>query len=171
MLYPDLNLPLYKICSILRAHSVEYLIVGGTALGLHGYDRLTMNFYGEAVTRHDFDFWFNPNYKNYYNLLNALQEYGIDVDQLKQETSPNPKKSFLKFKLKDFDIDLLPEISGLIDFRISYSNKYEFKIENEILPVLSLEDILISKKTLGRPKDLEDILQLEFMIESKKKSR
>lgn len=55
-------------------HSVEYLIVGGTAVAFHGYDRLSKDLSGQTMEKLDLDFWYNPTYDNYFRLLEDLGE-------------------------------------------------------------------------------------------------
>jgi hypothetical protein len=50
-------------------HSVEYLVVGGTAVALHGYFRQSHDPSGQLMEKHDLDFWYNPTYDNYFKLL------------------------------------------------------------------------------------------------------
>lgn len=88
------------VCRTLNKFSVEYIVVGGTAVALHGYYRHSMNVAGEIAEKPDLDFWYNPTYDNYFRLLNALEELGQDVTQFKEEQTPNPKKSFLGMNLK-----------------------------------------------------------------------
>lgn len=111
-----------NICKTLNANGVQFIIVGGTATGFHGFNRMTMDQFGLPTEKHDFDFWFNPTYENYYNILKAMKSLGKDVSRLEKESSPNPKKSFLKFEFEEFKIDFLPEIKGLNSFNESFSN-------------------------------------------------
>lgn len=64
------------ICKTLNKHLVEYIIVGGTAVALHGYFRRSLDWAGELTEKPDLDFWYNPTYGNYFKLLNALEELG-----------------------------------------------------------------------------------------------
>ena len=45
-----------NICSVLKKHNVDYLIVGGTAVAFHGYYRLTTMSNNLPAEKHDFDF-------------------------------------------------------------------------------------------------------------------
>ncbi|RAK70467.1 hypothetical protein DLM85_06435 [Hymenobacter edaphi] len=75
---------------------------------------------GEMSNKYDFDFWYNPSYANYYRLLEALEEFGINVDSYRNELSPNPKKSFFKHSFEDFTVDFLPKILGLGRFNDAF---------------------------------------------------
>jgi hypothetical protein len=94
-------------------HSVEYLVVGGTAVALHGYLRQSHDTSGHLMEKHDLDFWYNPTYDNYFKLLDSLEELGLDVTEFRDEIAPNPKKSFFKLEQENFKMDFLPELLGL----------------------------------------------------------
>ncbi len=49
-----------SICKLLNKHGVEYLIVGGTAVGFYGYYRGSTSSDGSLLGKHDLDFWYNP---------------------------------------------------------------------------------------------------------------
>ena len=89
------------ICKVLNKHSVQYLIVGGTAVALHGYYRISMNLSGVEMDKPDLDFWYNPTYNNYFSLLNAIEELGQEVSEFKKEKTPDPKKSYFRFELEN----------------------------------------------------------------------
>ncbi|WP_165822029.1 hypothetical protein [Hymenobacter edaphi] len=112
-----------RCCSsadLLHKHAVEYLIVGGAAVAIYGHYRMSMLPSGEMSNKYDFDFWYNPSYANYYRLLEALEEFGINVDSYRNELSPNPKKSFFKHSFEDFTVDFLPKILGLGRFNDAF---------------------------------------------------
>lgn len=94
-----------KLCETLNKHEVKYLAVGGIAVALHGYFRQSTGPTRALADNPDIDFWYNPIYENYFNLLNALAVLGRDVQQYKNEQTPNPKKSFFKYVFEDFTHD------------------------------------------------------------------
>jgi predicted nucleotidyltransferase len=149
------------VCKILNKHSVEYLIVGGAAVALHGYYRRSYDSSGQVIEKHDLDFWYNPTYDNYFKLLNALEEIGQDVTKFRNESSPNPKKSFFKLESDKYTIDFLPEIPGLEKFRDSYNQRDVSQIDEIEISFINYNDLIINKEFLGRPKDIEDVKQLK----------
>lgn len=151
-----------KVCSILNKHSVEYLIVGGTAVALHGYYRSSSTPSGAPAGKPDIDIWYNPSYENYNRVLDALDELGVDISRIRKEKTPNPKKSFFRKEFEEFTLDLLPELPGLSRFLTSYNKRVESKIGEVKLPILCYEELMVNKKTLGRQKDIEDIKQLQM---------
>lgn len=149
-----------KVCGVLNKHSVQYIIVGGAAVALHGYFRRSMNLDGVIIDKPDLDLWYNPTYENYFKLLNALEELGHNVTEFKEEQTPNPKKSFFKYESENFTLDLLPELRAPLRFRASFE-KREVVTLNEIdIPFISYDDLIVDKETSARPKDIIDIEQL-----------
>ncbi|RZK05387.1 MAG: hypothetical protein EOO46_15930 [Flavobacterium sp.] len=149
------------VCRTLNKSSVEYMIVGGTAVALHGYYRHSINAAGELAEKPDLDFWYNPTYDNYFRLLNALEELGQDVTKFKNEQTPNPKKSFFRYEFEKFTLDFLPELKVSLRFRLAFDRK-EIVILNDIeIPFISYEDLVSDKKANARAKDITDIEQLD----------
>jgi len=137
------------------------MIVGGAAVALYGYFRRSMNQAGAVAEKPDLDFWYNSNYKNYFNLLNAVEELGMDVTEFKKEQTPNPKKSFFKYEFENFTIDLLPELKAKLSFRTSFQKREVIIIGETEIPILNFEDLITDKSTNARPKDLDDIRNLK----------
>lgn len=155
-----------QVCKVLNKHSVQYIIVGGTAVALHGYYRRSMNFAGVISDKPDLDFWFNPTYSNYFRLLDALEELGQDITKFRKEKEPKPKKSFFRYDFGKFNLDLLPELKSSLKFRDSFSKKEVVSLHDIDIPFISYEDLILDKESNARPKDISDIEQLK----SKKKS-
>lgn len=150
-----------KICQILSNHSVEYLIVGGAAVALHGYFRPSVDSVGNFAEKLDLDFWYNPTYANYFNLLDAFNEMGLNVEEFKNEAEPNPKKSFFKFESENFTLDFLPTLKGLTKFNNSFKNKEVVNLLGTEIWFIGYHDLINDKLENPRPKDLTDIEQLK----------
>jgi hypothetical protein len=153
---------LIGVCKVLKACRVEYLIVGGTAVALHGYFRITTDVDGTPNEKHDLDIWYNPTYENYFNLLKALEKLGLDTTIFKEESSPNPKKSYFKFETNDFSFDFLPELLSLKTFRTSFKEKETVEIADTEIWFVSYDDLIKEKQVSGRSKDIIDIEQLKL---------
>jgi len=150
-----------NICQILSKHSVEYLIVGGAAVALHGYFRPSVDSVENFADKPDLDFWYNPTYSNYFNLLNAFNELELDVEEFKNEAEPNPKKSFFKFESENFTLDFLPTLKGLTKFNNSFRNKEVVNLLGTEIWFIGYHDLIKDKQENPRPKDLTDIEQLK----------
>jgi hypothetical protein len=119
-----------------------------------------------AAEKPDFDFWYNPAYKNYFNLLNSIGELGQDVSEFIKEKTPKPQSSFFKLETDLFTIDFLPSLPGLKKFKDSFREKEVAMIDGVQIAFLNLNDLLINKHTMARDKDLNDI---EHLKEEKRK--
>lgn len=150
-----------NVCKILNKNSVEYLIVGGTAVALHGFYRQSHTSSGKLAEKHDLDFWYNSTYENYFKLLNALEDLGQDVSEFKAEVTPSPKKSFFRIEFETFTVDFLPELPGLSKFRSSFNEREISKVNEIEVPFISYNDLIVNKQTQARPKDIDDIEQLK----------
>ena len=151
---------LLKVCSLLSKHNVEYLVVGGTAVALHGYYRMSISIAGIPADKPDLDFWYNPSYNNYFNLLNAIEALGEDVSEFKNEKAPNPRKSFFKLDLDAFTIDFLPTLPGLSVFRSSYEKREVAELEGVDIMFINFDDVITNKQEVAREKDIIDIDEL-----------
>ena len=156
-----------SVCKALDKHAVQYLIVGGTAVALHGYFRMSETHSGLPVEKHDLDFWYNPTYHNYFRLLNALEEFGQDVSEFKEELTPTPRKSFFKFEFENFTLDFLPELKGLKNFRLSYNEREIVRLNEIEILYISFDDLIRDKEINARPKDLNDIAELNLRRKKK----
>ena len=132
-----------------------------------GYIRVSMaRNSNRPADKADLDIWYNPTYENYFNLLNALEAVPLDVERLKAEQDPNPKKSFLKFDLADCTLDLNPSIRAAIRFRDAYNRRTSFKRNEMDISFIGLEDLIDDKELMGRPKDIIDILEMRKLYPS-----
>ena len=149
-----------SICKLLNKHGVEYLIVGGTAVGFYGYYRGSTSSDGSLLGKHDLDFWYNPTLENYYKLLDAFENLGVDVSKHRNGIAV-PKQSFFRYEFDEYKTDFLPIIKGLDDFMTSYRRKKIVNLQEVAISIISYEDLLQSKETDSRDKDIDDINQLK----------
>lgn len=150
-----------NICACLNRYNVQYLVIGGAAVAIYGFYRLSKSGSGELLEKDDIDIWYNPTYPNYFNLLFALKDFGVkEMSDFLEETTPQPKKSFFKFEFESFTPDFLPEIPGFKKFLPSFENRVESNIDGIVINIISRDDLLKNKKETSRPKDKEDIENL-----------
>ena len=123
---------------------------------------------GEDAQVVDLDFWYNPAYANYFKLLNALEKLGQDVGEFREEQVPDPKRSFFKLELPQFTLDFLPAVPGLPRFREVFSAKGTTKLGDVEIPFINYDYLIMNKQALNRPKDQEDIRQLESKRQAQK---
>ncbi len=143
-MYPDFN----ELLSILNAHKVRYLIVGGYAVSFHAQPRATK----------DLDLWVKPERANATALYRALAEFGAPLDDLKPADFAEAG-SFFRMGSPPLMVDILPEISG-VDFDVAWARRVETAIDAEsgvVVPVISVEDLLAAKLAAGRAQDIADV--------------
>lgn len=150
-----------EVCKALNEQGVQYLVVGGTAVAFHGYFRWSSDPSGKLAEKYDLDIWYNPTYANYYRLLDALEKLGQDVSKFRSEKEPNPGKSFFRYESEKFTLDLLPQLKGLSKFRVSYSKKDIIRISGVEFSIINIDDLLLDKAAISRPKDQKDIKELK----------
>ncbi len=150
-----------NVCRSLNKFSVQYIVVGGTAVALHGYFRHSVNVTGEIAGKPDLDFWYNPTYENYFKLLSALEHLGQDVTKFKEEQTPNPKRSFFRYEFEKFTLDFLPELKASLKFRTSFSRREIVTLNDTEIPFINYEDLILDKKVTARSKDIADLEQLD----------
>jgi hypothetical protein len=152
---------LLTVCKLLEKNNVEYILIGGMAVALNGYFRVSKNNAGEVTDKPDIDIWYNPTYENYFKILKVMEELGQDVTEFKNEQIPNPRKSFFKLNLEEFTLDILPEIKSDIKFLQAYKRKESVDWEKTQIYFMNYLDLIEVKKAIGREKDIEDIEQLK----------
>ncbi|HZW66890.1 MAG TPA: hypothetical protein VFF23_14445 [Hanamia sp.] len=160
---------LLTVSKLLVKYSVNYMIVGGTAMALHGYYRHSINASGELTEKPDIDIWYNPTYENYFRILKVIEALGKDISEFMNEQSPHPKQSFFKLDFKHFTFDILPMIKAGIKFSDAYQRKEIIELDKTPIYFLNYFDLIEDKTATARKKDIEDIEQLKKIKNSKQK--
>ena len=138
-----------KFLALLNQYKVEYLIIGGAAVNVHGYTRATG----------DLDIWYNPVKENFDKLIEAIEAFGFETDSLKEITDLT--KSFIRLPMDVIYVELLSMIDGKLDFSESFKKAYIFSFHTVDVYVIGYDDLIQNKIMSRRAKDLEDIAQLE----------
>jgi hypothetical protein len=153
---------------IIRAfneHDVGYVVVGGVAVVLHGHPRLTG----------DLDLVVELSDANLLQALKLLTELGYQPRlPVKAEDFADAKKreSWVQEKgMKVFSLfNKLNPVIG-VDLFAEYSIPYKQLFDNSVMKdlgstevrVCSIDDLILMKRGVSRPKDLEDIRVLEII--------
>jgi predicted nucleotidyltransferase len=141
---------LRRVCAILNEHEVDYVLIGGVAVGFYGFPRSTA----------DVDFWYKPTTENFLKILNALRDFGIDVSSLRDLVF-DPDKTFLRIPQLGFRTEFLPKIPGIKSFTESFKNASKTEIDGVHVFILSYEDLLKNKEASNRPIDKIDVEELK----------
>ena len=134
----------------LNDNKVSYILVGGFAVILYGYARVTG----------DMDIWVEKTKENYIKLVKAFHQFQMPVFDMTEENFLNHKEwDVFKFGRKPVAIDIMTKVKGL-DFKDCYALSTEFEDGDLKIRTLHLTHLLEAKKAAGRFKDLDDIDQL-----------
>jgi len=128
---------------------VEYMIVGGYAVGIHGYPRYTG----------DLDIWLNQTEKNAEKILQVVNEFGFSSFELKIDDFTK-EGNIIQLGYPPLRIDLLTEIDG-VKFVDCYKRIEKVTIEGFTFNIISYEDLNKNKKSSDRYRGLDDIENLK----------
>ena len=140
-----INKDFREFLELLNANNVKYLIVGGYAVGFHGYPRYTK----------DLDVWVMVSEENAEKMLKALKEFGfVDVGLTKKDfLKPD---EFVQLGYPPNRIDIVLSCDGL-DFESCYKSKVQITFDGLPIDFIDLENLKKNKKATGRPQDLADL--------------
>ncbi len=141
------NIDFLEFLELLDKHEVEYLLVGGYAVILHGYSRSTG----------DMDLWVNQTTENYNKLKLVYNNFGAPIFSI--EDFESDKFDVWSIGVEPRKIEILTKVSGL-EFTESKKNCENINFDKFKIPYIDFEDLMKNKRTTGRLKDLADVEQL-----------
>jgi hypothetical protein len=124
---------------LLASNRVEYLLIGGYAVGYYGYPRPTG----------DLDVWVAASPQNAQRIVNALSEFGFTAST-ELFLEPN---NLVRMGVAPFRLEILTTIDG-VDFPECYAARNTAVVDDVEVNLISLQDLRINKKASGRLKDL-----------------
>ena len=131
----------------LNKHDVEYVLVGGYSVILHGYSRTTG----------DMDILVNKTKDNYLRLSKAFQDFGMPTfDMTENNFLSNPSFNVFSFGRQPVAIDIMTAIKGA-SFQEIYEEAVEFQAGAVKVRTIDVAKLIQTKKAAGRHKDLDDI--------------
>jgi hypothetical protein len=165
----NMQLVFDPIFTALHDANVDYLVVGGLAVVLHGHLRATS----------DIDIVLSMEQHNLENAMKALKELAyvprapVPIEQFANERireSWIQEKGLTVFSLSStkyplVEIDLF--VREPFDFQSAKQRKKIIAIDHFEIHVASIEDLIELKREAGRPLDLEDIKMLESIRDEK----
>ena len=157
----QLKKELLELFRLLHSHDVAYLVVGGFAVNAAGFSRYTG----------DLDLWLHDTPDNRKKLVSACREFGVPGAEHLAEM--DWVAGWSGFRLENgFEVEIMASIAGFLksDHPSCLARAEVFKYGKIPVPTLHLNDLLLAKKALARPKDKEDIRQLERIKQMKKDS-
>jgi len=137
-----------EFLQLLGSHQVEYLLIGGHAVGYHGYPRATA----------DMDVWIAIHPQNAEKLVAVLKEFGFDVPELSTNLFLK-EKQIVRMGVPPMKIEILTTISG-VNFAECHAERTIDVIDGVEVNIISLKHLKVNKKASGRHKDLNDLEHL-----------
>jgi hypothetical protein len=132
----------------LNAYRVEFLLVGGYAVGYYGHVRATA----------DIDFLYRCTKRNIGRLIHALAAFGAPSVVMDPIHLANPN-GMSAFGEPPHRIDLLAGISG-VSFDEALVQAAVLDLDGDALPIIGLEALRRNKQASGRRKDRDDLERL-----------
>jgi predicted nucleotidyltransferase len=153
---------MFDTAVLLRAlteNKVEFVIIGGVAMVLHGSNHVTR----------DMDICYKRTPENLAALsaaLTALHAYLRNAPKgLPFKTDVPTLQAGLNFTLETDggDLDVLGEVSGVGDYAQALAHSEEREVHGYKVRILSLEGLIAAKRAAGRYKDQSHLPELEAM--------
>ena len=146
----DIELPLdfKEFLKLLNEKAVRYLLIGGYAVGYHGYPRAT----------NDMDIWIALQPENAERVVEALREFGFNLPELRPELFLN-EKAIIRMGSPPMRLEITTSISG-VEFDECYESHVIDMLDDIQVSVIDLKHLKINKKASGRLKDLADLENL-----------
>jgi hypothetical protein len=142
-----------SLLAAFAAARVEFAVVGGVAVNLHGYVRAT----------HDLDIFIRPTYENARAAFGALLALGVPLEGLEPGDLLNDEEN-LRFGPEEDHIDILASI-GEMPFDQVWRNRIEPEIGGMAIPFISMADLIANKRQVGRLRDLADAEELTLLAQ------
>ena len=140
-----------EFLKLLNSNKVQYLLIGGWAVGYYGYTRFTA----------DMDIFIGISEENISSMKLALHEFGVPEFDRSMLTT---KGNVFRIGRAPLRIEVINEISG-VDFNDAFSNKEFIELDDQLrIPIISLEDLFKNKSSTGRAKDKADLEELRKFL-------
>ena len=144
-----------RIFAALDAHRVDYVVVGGIAVQVHGHVRMT----------NDLDLIPSPTPTNLKRLAETLNELQARVlnpgsKHLQIDARMLPRATLWKLSTPDGDIDILHDAPGAAPFPQLRERALTIVLGDIEIPIASRDDLIKMKNASGRPADLADVAAL-----------
>jgi predicted nucleotidyltransferase len=143
-LHPDFK----DFLRLLNSHNVRYLLVGGYAVGYHGYPRATG----------DMDIWIERSELNSKKIYSAFRDFGMSAEAI-SESLFSEKNKVIRMGVPPVRLEVITSASG-VDFNECFSNREVIEIDGIPINFISLQDLKKNKHAAGRYKDMEDLEHL-----------
>ena len=143
-----LNQDFKEFIQLLNDNQVNYLVIGGYAVAVHGHPRYTK----------DIDIWIEISEENSQKIITALTEFGFGSLGLTAQDFQEPHQ-IIQLGYPPNRIDLITSPDG-IDFQTCYASKIEVILDDIAVKFIDLNNLKKNKLASGRLQDLADLENL-----------
>ncbi len=146
----DLRLPpdFKEFLKLLKEYDVRYLLIGGYAVGYHGYPRTT----------DDLDIWIAVHPDNANRLVAVMKSFGLEDPNLTPDLFLQ-KPKIIRMGFPPMRLDIATEISG-VDFEDCYQARIVDQVDGVEVNLIDLDNLKKNKRASGRTKDIADLEKL-----------
>lgn len=130
------------------ANDVRFLIVGGYAVAAHGLPRYTG----------DLDAWVWVSSENASRVVASLEAFGFTGLGLSEDDFNQPDR-VVQLGYPPYRIDILTSIDG-VEFEPAWERRVILELDGISVPFIGRDDLLINKRSAGRPQDIADVERL-----------
>lgn len=148
MVMIQIHSELLEFIRLLNLARVRYLLVGGYAVGYHGYDRPTPNF----------DLWVRTDRVNAQHVVQALERFGF-VHAVFSSILFQQKNRIISVGNPPLMIQIHTTLTG-IDFDESWQSRVRQRLYGANVNIICLKQLRANKTATGRLKDLADLESL-----------
>jgi predicted nucleotidyltransferase len=129
-----------------NVHGVEYLIIGGYAVGVYSEPRATK----------DLDLFIRADIRNSEAVYRALAAFGAPIDGLTPADFRDDPNSIFQIGLPPTRVDILQHIVG-VNFDEAWEHRTETTVDGVATHIIAAEDLIQNKLQSGRMRDLADV--------------
>ena len=135
---------------LLNSYGVEYLLVGGYAVGYYGYPRATA----------DMDVWVAISPENAQRVVAAVTQFGFSSEAVPPDLFLTENR-VIRLGVPPLRLEIITTISG-VTFAECYPQRTRAVLGGVDVSLISLHHLKINKAASGRPKHLDDLRQLDL---------
>ncbi|MEN8249401.1 MAG: hypothetical protein ABFS32_10755 [Bacteroidota bacterium] len=147
------NSDFIEYLTLLNEYQVEYVLVGGMAVNLHGYRRTTG----------DMDIFVKSDFENHQKLKSVHLDFGMHMGEMDvlENFLDIEKYDVFTFGISPIQIDVLTACKG-ITFNHAFSNSVKMEVADNLeVLVTDYRSLITMKKAANRLRDQMDIEELK----------